>query len=82
MYNTIFIPKENEDRFLNLVTENKLAFINNPTYKVFDPDLVTYNKKYNDLNKQLYYLPCIYNLNYQELLELSLILKKVINTNS
>jgi hypothetical protein len=33
MYNTIFIPKENEENFLKLVTENKLAFINNPTYK-------------------------------------------------
>ena len=76
MYNTIFMPKEYEERFLKLVTESKLAFINNPTYKVFNPDLISYDPKYIKLNKQLYYLPCVYNLNYQELQELSSIIKK------
>ena len=78
MYNTIFITKEYEERFLKLVTESKLAFINNPTYKVFNPDLISYDPKYIELNKQLYYLPCVYNLNYQELQELSSIIKKIL----
>ena len=44
MYNTIS-TKEYEE-ILKLVTESKLAFINNSNYKNFNPDLISYIEIY------------------------------------
>ena len=79
IYNTVYIPPEKEDKFLDLAVKNRLAFINNPTYKVFNEDHITYEERFSIINKQMYYLPCIYNMDESDMEELYLILKNVLD---
>lgn len=79
IYNTVYIPSEKEEKFLDLAVENRLAFINNPTYKVFNEKHITYEKRFRDINKQMYYLPCIYNMDESDMEELYLLLKNVLD---
>ena len=52
IYNTVYIPPEKEKKFLDLAKKNRLAFINNPTYKVFNEKHILYEKRFQDINKQ------------------------------
>ena len=64
---------------LDLAKKSKIAFINNPTYKVFNEKHILYEKRFRDINKQMYYLPCIYNMDDSDMNELYFILKNVLD---
>lgn len=63
MYNTVYVPLDEDVTFQINLMKNNIPFINNPTWKV----LSIAPTKYLDFCNRIYYLPCLYHMNNKEM---------------
>jgi hypothetical protein len=64
-YNTIYIDEQYVDKFLKFMNRSNTVIIWNPTYKMFNMD--NYPEKYVKIFNGLVYLPCLANMNREEI---------------
>ena len=73
LYNTIFIPDIYINKFKNIMDKSGIPYYKNPTWKSIDK-VPTNIDNYSKFLNNLYYLPCLYNMNNIEIKELQEIL--------
>jgi hypothetical protein len=65
LYNNIYI---NNNELINRFNKDNIPYVQNPTWKTLDLS----NEKYNEFINNMYYLPCLYNMKYEEIILLGL----------
>jgi hypothetical protein len=73
MYNTIFVSKKKNSEFQVKLLKNRIPFINNPTWKVLN----CASNKYQEFCNGIYYLPCLYHMNSDEISELRNVISEI-----
>ncbi len=74
-YTPIYITRNFHNLYFDYFDKHNICIIKNPTYKTFEHA----NKEIKTFLDNIFYLPCVYNLTKQEIVELSKYSKKIIN---
>ena len=80
LYNTIFIPDIYISKFITILNNMKIPYYKNPTWKVVNNNSDNLSYKFNKFLDNLYYLPCLYNMDNSEIKELQTILLSIFPT--
>jgi len=75
-YNIIYIEEIYHEKVIEYFDYINTCIIRNPTYKTFAHS----DKEIKKMLNNIIYLPCLYNLNNNEIIELSIFLKKILYT--
>lgn len=70
-YNPIYIHKNEQSNFIKYFEKNNICILKNPTYKTFDG-----NSDIQLFLDNIIYLPCLYNLKNNEIINLTNMLKQ------
>jgi len=74
-YNTILIEEDLVPRFLSYFNTHNISTIPNPTYKIFNPPYEN-DIRVTKFNNEIIYLPSLANMNKEEIIYLSIMIKQ------